>query len=67
MDVDTGGAYPSIIVAANLQEAENGVRVVGSTTPQPATIALTICHAAGKSVGYPAKSSRSRLISSRLK
>jgi hypothetical protein len=52
MDVDTGGGYPSIIVAANLEEAENGVRVVGSTTPQPSTIALTICHAAEEAVGY---------------
>ena len=52
MVVDTGGGYPSIIVAANLEEAENGVRVVGSTTPQPSTIALTICHAAEEAVGY---------------
>jgi hypothetical protein len=56
MDIDTGGGYPSIIVAANLAEAENGVGVIGSTTPHPATIALAICHAADndehQAVGY---------------
>lgn len=52
MDVDTGGGYPSIIVGANLGEAENGVRVIGSTTPQPSTIALAICHVADEAVGY---------------
>ncbi len=56
MDVDTGGGYPSIIVAANLAEAGNRVSVVGSTTPQPHTIALAICHASGdddhQAVGY---------------
>ena len=55
MDVDTGGTYPSIIVAANLEEAENGVRVIGSTTPQQETIALAICHSTDnddQAVGY---------------
>jgi len=47
LDVDTGGSYPSILVAANL-EANKGdddfkVGVIGSTTPFASSIALAIC------------------------
>jgi hypothetical protein len=52
MDVDTGGSYPSILVAAKLdregdRDADDhrkfGVRVIGSTTPFASSIALAIC------------------------
>jgi hypothetical protein len=52
LDVDTGGSYPSILVAAKLDRdgdrdlddhGKLGVRVIGSTTPFASSIALAIC------------------------
>ena len=52
LDVDTGGSYPSLLVAANLnsQKADGdfSVGVVGSTTPFASSIALAICPSKGE-------------------
>jgi hypothetical protein len=46
LDVDTGGSYPSILVATQLK-ARN-VAVIGSTTPFASSIALAICPSKGE-------------------
>jgi hypothetical protein len=62
LDVDTGGSYPSILVAAKLKAKKDGrsgtgwaiddgefrVGVIGSTTPFPSSIALAICPSEGE-------------------
>ncbi len=52
LDVDTGGSYPSLLVAANLDaqkaDGEFGVGVIGSTTPFSSSIALAICPSKGE-------------------
>jgi hypothetical protein len=49
LDVDTGGSYPSIVVAAQLEAGRVGV--IGSTTPFPSSIALAICPGEGRQEG----------------
>jgi DNA-binding beta-propeller fold protein YncE len=52
LDVDTGGSYPSLLVATNLDTKKAGgefsVGVIGSTTPFPSSIALAICPSKGE-------------------